>query len=334
MRLLGICSNINFSAMISRLQPPFAERRPLQRKPFSPLERHFANPIISPQDMPVECSAVFNCGAVRFEGDVLLLLRVEDYERKTEFYTARSADGVHFDVCPDPICYPLRDIERIYGSHRFDMRITPIEGTFYVCHALYTKLGCVIAMARTFDFRNYEPLEPISLPSNRNAVLFPEKIGGLYVRLERPQNIDGSGQIWVCRSPDLRYWGDVAPLAMPDPSWTGRKTGAGAVPIRTDGGWLIIYHATTMTASTENYYLGAMLLDLEDPSKVIAAPRRFILGAEELYECVGQVPNVVFTGGAVEMDDGTLNVYYGGADTRICLATTTVNQLVEFCLTR
>ena len=87
-----------------------------------------------------------------------------------------------------------------------------------------------------------------------------------------------------------------------------------------------------MTASTENYQLGACLLDLDDPSKIIAAPRSFILAAEELYECVGQVPNVVFTGGACETGDGTLNIYYGGADTRICLAQTTVNELVEFCL--
>jgi len=301
---------------------------------FSPLVRHLANPIITPADMPVECSAVFNCGAVKFEGDVLLLLRVEDAERQTRFHTARSRDGVHFDVCPEPIDYPLREIERRLGSHRFDMRITPLEGTYYICHALWIKPGCVIAMARTDDFRTFTPLEAISPPSNRNAVLFPEKIDGLYTRLERPQNIDGSGQIWISRSPDLKYWGDFAPLAMPDPSWTSRKTGPGAIPIKTNAGWLVIYHATTITASTENYYLGALLLDLADPAKVIAAPRKFILSPEEIYECVGQVPNVVFSGGAVEMEGGTLNIYYGGADTRICLATTTIDRLVQFCLTK
>lgn len=299
---------------------------------FSPLCRHPANPIITPADMPVECSAVFNCGAVLFEGDVLLLLRVEDAERQTSFHAARSRDGIHFEVCPEPIDYPLREIERRLGSHRFDMRITPLDGTYYVYHALWIKQGSVIAMARTDDFKTFTPFEPISPPSNRNAVLFPEKIDGLYTRLERPQNVNGSGQIWISRSPDLRYWGDFAPLEMPDPSWSKRKSGPGAIPIKTSQGWLVIYHATTTTASTENYYLGAMLLDLADPSRVIAAPRKFILAPEELYECVGQVPNVVFTGGAVEMPDGTLNIYYGGADTRICLATTTVQNLVDFCL--
>jgi beta-1,4-mannooligosaccharide/beta-1,4-mannosyl-N-acetylglucosamine phosphorylase len=298
----------------------------------SPLVRHRANPILNPRDMPVECSAVFNCGAVRFEGEVLLLLRVENRERQTSFHVARSRDGVRFDVSPEPISYPLREIERVHGTHRFDMRITPLDGAYYVCHAAWLgKLGSVIATARTEDFKHFEPLPFVSPPSNRNAVLFPERLNGLYARLERPQNINGFGQIWVSYSPDLRYWGDSMPLEMPSTAWSTCKSGAGIMPIKTEAGWLIIYHATAMTASTENYYLGAMLLDLENPAKVLAAPKKFILAAEEIYECVGQVPNVVFSAGAVEMDDGTLNVYYGGADTRVCLATTTVQKLIDFC---
>lgn len=283
--------------------------------------------------MPVECSAVFNTGAVRFKGEVLLLLRVESYARATSFHVARSKDGVHFEVSPEPISYPLREIERGRGAHRFDMRITPLDGVFYVCHAIWLeKLGSVIGIARTEDFKNFEPLPFVSPPSNRNAVLFPERVNGLYARLERPQDVDGSGQIWVSYSPDLRYWGDSMPVDMPPTAWSTCKSGAGTIPIKTDAGWLIIYHATAKTASTENYYLGAMILDLHNPAKVVAAPKRFILAAEELYECIGQVPNVVFTGGAVEMENGDLNVYYGGADTRVCLATTTVQRLVEFCL--
>ena len=299
----------------------------------SPLARHPANPIINPGDLPVECSAVFNCGAVRFKDEVILVMRVEDYERQTNFHVGRSKDGIHFEVSPKPIVYPKREIEILRGGHRFDMRITPLDGTFYVCHAIWIgNLGSVIGTARTDDFEHFEPLPYVSVPSNRNAVLFPERINGLYARLERPQSEGGSGQMWVSYSPDLRYWGDSMPLNMPPTAWSTRKSGAGTIPIKTPEGWLIIYHATTMTASTENYYLGAMLLDLENPSKVVAAPHKFILQPEEIYECVGQVPNVVFTGGAVEMPDGTLNVYYGGADTRVCVAITTVKKLVDFCL--
>mgnify|MGYP006278501095 CR=1 FL=1 len=297
-----------------------------------PLVRHSANPLITPADMPVPCSAVFNCGAVRVDEGVLLLLRVEDMRRSTDFYVATSTDGVRFDISDEPIRYPLSDLEKAYDGHRFDMRITPLDGTFYVCHATWLEgLGCTIGTARTDDFKDFVPVGNLSVPSNRNAVLFPEKIGGYYARLERPQDVDGSGRIWVSYSPDLKFWGDAMPLSEPVQAWSTRKTGAGAIPIRTPKGWLEIYHGTTFTASTENYYLAAMLLDLEDPSKILACPGQFILAAEEPYECVGQVPNVVFTGGAVEMDDGTLNIYYGGADTRICLAQTTVSDLVAFC---
>lgn len=282
--------------------------------------------------MPIECSSVFNAGATWFENKVLLLLRAEDFSRQTHFYVATSDNGIDFEVRPEEIRYPMRAVEKAQGAHRFDMRITPLDGAYYCCHATWMgKLGCSIAMARTTDFVDFEPMPSLSVPSNRNAVLFPEKINGLYARLERPQNIDGAGQIWVSYSPDLRYWGDSAPLNMPFTAWSTRKSGAGCIPIKTPAGWLAIYHATAMTASSENYYLGVMLLDLHDPSKVIACPTRFILAAEEVYECVGQVPNVVFTGGAVEMDDGTLNVYYGGADTRMCLAQTTVERLLQFC---
>ncbi len=298
-----------------------------------PLKRFEKNPIITPDDMPFECYTVYNAGAVRFKDEYLLLLRVETRERVTSFHVARSLNGYDFKVDSECINYPLRDLEKEWGCHRFDMRITPLDGTFYICHALWLgKLGCVSAMARTDDFIHFEAVGSITMPSNRNSVLFPEKIDGLYVRLERPQNIDGSGQMWINYSPDLVYWGNPKPLKMPYASWASRKSGPGAIPIRTDKGWLEIYHATCNTASTENYYLGAMLLDLEDPSKVIAAPRRFILAPEKDYECMGQVPNVVFTGGAVLSEDRRLMIYYGGADTRMCLAEAPLDELVSFCL--
>jgi beta-1,4-mannooligosaccharide/beta-1,4-mannosyl-N-acetylglucosamine phosphorylase len=302
-----------------------------------PLARHPRNPILSPDEMPFPCYTVFNCGAVRFGDQVLLMLRAEGYDRTSGFYRATSSDGLNFDVDPEPVRFPLRQVEqhvagRQWHTH-FDMRITPFEGEFLVTHAVWLPgLGSTIAMARTRDFQSFSALPFLSPPPNRNAAIFPEKIGGLYCRLERPQDIDGTGTIWVSYSPDLEFWGRHSVVHVPKTNWNGKKCGAGAVPIRTDAGWLVIYHTTVLTASTENYYLGAMLLDLDDPSKTVAAPRQMILAPEMDYECIGQTPNVVFTCGAVEMDDGTLNIYYGGADTRVCLATTTVDELVEFCL--
>lgn len=299
----------------------------------SPLTRHPRNPLLVPSQMPFECSAVFNAGATMFNGKVLLLLRVEDFAREISFHVATSEDGVNFDVSPEPIDYPqVREIESMYGKPAyFDMRITPIDGTYYVCHAVWiTGLGCMVGMARTDDFVRFDALPYTSLPQNRNAMLFPEKINGLYARLDRPMDANVGG-IWVSYSPDLRYWGDSLPIKVPVHIWNWRKTGGGATPIKTPEGWLLIYHATVTTASTENYYLGAMLVDLEKPNQIIAHSRKFILQPEEIYECVGQVPNVVFTCGAVEMPDGTLNVYYAGADTCMCLAQTTVKELVDYC---
>jgi beta-1,4-mannooligosaccharide/beta-1,4-mannosyl-N-acetylglucosamine phosphorylase len=286
--------------------------------------------------MPFPCYAVYNAGATMFDGKVLLLLRVEDYEMNSDFFVATSADGVHFDVSPTPIDYPLSETEkRVEPCHRFDMRITRLDGKYYVCHAAWLgRFGCCIGMAHTEDFVSFTPLPRLSVPSNRNAVLFPEKIGGLYARIERPQTGNGlSGMgMWISYSPDLEFWGRAMPVDLPRMYWTSAKSGAGAIPIRTDEGWLEIYHGCNTNCSVLNYHLGACLLDLDDPSKVVAAPKAFILAPEKDYECVGQVPNVVFTSGAVEMPDGTLNVYYGAADTRTCLARTTVKDLVDYCL--
>ena len=302
----------------------------------SPLVRHEANPILAAADMPFPCYTVYNAGAAMFKGKVLLLLRVEDFAMNSDFFVATSDDGVDFEVSDRPIDYPLCETEkRFEPCHRFDMRITPMDGRYYVCHASWLgKYGCCIGMAWTTDFMHFTPMDRLSVPSNRNAVLFPEKINGLYARLERPEVGGGRGGMgmWLSYSPDLEFWGRAMPLDMPARYWTAAKSGAGAIPIKTDEGWLEIFHGCNQNCSTLNYHLGAALLDLEDPSKVIAAPEAFILAPEMEYECVGQVPNVVFTSGAVEMPDGTLNVYYGAADTRTCLAQTTVRELVDFCL--
>lgn len=296
----------------------------------SPLRRHAGNPILRHTDLPVEASAVFNAGATLFEGKPLLVLRVEDYERRSHFYTARSDDGIRFTLDTREIDYPLRPLEKERGVIRFDMRITAMEGTFYCYHCCWLHgLGSTVAVAKTDDFVHFTPIGGCSTPTNRNALLFPGKIGGRYCRLERPE---GQAQImWVSYSPDLVYWGDSRPIMIPETSWNFAKNGAGMVPIRTPHGWLEVYHAVSTPPPAGNYYLGAALLDLEDPSRVVAAPRKFLLAPVHDYECRGQVPNVVFTSGAVQFPDGRLNIYYGGADQCVALATTTVDELVEFC---
>ncbi|MHC4884976.1 MAG: glycoside hydrolase family 130 protein [Planctomycetota bacterium] len=299
-----------------------------------PLSRHGANPLITPKDVPFECAAVFNSGATMFEGKILLLLRIENFKREMFFHVATSDDGVTFEINPTPINYPLHPVEARHGggTFRFDPRITKLEDTYYICHATFvTGLDCLWGMARTTDFVNFDPIYT-SLPANRNAMLFPEKINGLYARLDRPMLPGEGGGIWLSYSPDLRYWGDHMPVILPCNGWNYTKLGPGATPIKTEQGWLEIYHATARNCSVLNYFLGAVLLDLEDPSKVIGHSDRFLLQPEEPYECVGQVPNVVFTCGAVETGDGDLNIYYAGADTCMCLATAKTQEIIDLCL--
>ena len=299
----------------------------------SPLVRYSGNPILTNKDIPFPCYTVMNTGAIRFGKKYLLLLRVEDMSRKSYGVIATSDDGFNFTVADGPIDYPLRDIEKQHGSQRFDYRITYLEGSYYVCHALWIgDLGCTLAMAKTDDFVKFEPVGSNTMPANRNGALFPEKIDGNYYRLERPEGGADSGIMWINSSTDMIHWGNAKPIDTPKTQWNSIKSGAGCVPIKTEKGWLEIYHGVASTCSSNNYYLSAMLLDLEDPSKVIAAPTEMILAAEEDYECIGQTPNVVFTGGAIETDDGKLNIYYGGADTRICVAQTTIDDLLDFCL--
>lgn len=299
----------------------------------SPLLRHPKNPIITPEMVGDHCYTVMNAGATIFKEDILLLLRVETRDRHTIFHTAHSKNGVDFRISPSPIDYPFSEIDKTVDiSHRFDMRITHMDGIYYVCHATWLgNYGSIISLARTEDFIHFKQISH-SVPSNRNAVLFPEKINGRYARLERPQNISGGGRIWYSESPDLEFWGNSMPLELKITFWSQCKTGAGCVPIRTPHGWLEIYHGTCKTASSENYYLGVCLLDLEKPWKVIAAPESFLLAPEMIYECIGQTPNVVFTGGGITLNDGSLYIYYGGADTCMCLATTTINDLLQFCI--
>ena len=173
------------------------------------LRRHPSNPILTPHQLPFDAYTVFNAGAIRRGGEILLLLRIETTSRQTVFHVATSTDGVHFAVRETPINYPQSDLEKLGNrAHRFDMRITPLDGTYYVCHAVWLDpWGSCIAIARTDDFISFEQIS-MSVPSNRNAVLFPEKIRGKYLRLERPQNIDGSGAMWTSESNDLVHWGN------------------------------------------------------------------------------------------------------------------------------
>jgi len=191
----------------------------------------------------------------------------------------------------------------------------------------------MLGIIKTKDFVNFERISMGSEPGNRNGVLFPEKFDDLYVRFDRPFGDEKNPCfMWLSHSPDLVYWGKTRPLTYKgQPFRDGFKMGGGGVPIKTDKGWLAVYHVTNMTCNGFIYTLKAMMLDLKDPSVVIGYTRDHILWPEHDYEMRGRVANVVFTCNSILEDDGTIRVYYGAADTNIGLATANIDEIVAEC---
>jgi beta-1,4-mannooligosaccharide/beta-1,4-mannosyl-N-acetylglucosamine phosphorylase len=293
---------------------------------------------MSPAQMPVPVLWTFNPGAIKHEGEYLLMMDAATLSARYVFWLARSKDGVHFTPDPEPVAWPAPD-----PSHDevcvYDPRITKIDGKYVILFASQSETqGVRIGMVTTKDFEIFKRLPAASEQGNRNGVLFPEKINGFYCRLDRPfgnPHNDPAG-VWLSYSPDLIHWGRSRPVMMPRGGgyWDSFKIGGGAVPLRTDAGWLEIYHGTTKTCSGILYFLGVCLLDLADPSKVIARSEDAILWPEHSYELHGRVPGVVFTCNAILEDDETVRIYYGAADTCIGLAEGKLGNLVDACFGR
>lgn len=316
------------------------------------VRRHAANPILTRADIPVvaphlvDVSSVFNPGAASVGGRIHLLLRVQNRGRETYLLRAESDDGVRFDVQPEPVAF--RGIRSVPGTihHVYDPRITRIGDAYYVALAMDLDDSCRIGIARSEDLVRFDFLGPAGEDDSRNAVLFPEKIGGRYLMLERPNRaLDGgpaSGEtIVLSASDDLFRWNRVAPVAQGRFRYWDERIGPGTPPVKTRHGWLLLYHGVaTHFASVNIYQTGALLLDLEDPSRVIARTRYNILEPRELYEMVGQVPNVVFPSGWVvhgfdpdgfAREDAAVSIYYGAADTTVGLAVATIGGLIAAC---
>ncbi|MCX6375698.1 MAG: glycosidase [Armatimonadetes bacterium] len=292
------------------------------------LERYDQNPVISPTDRWWENKAVFNCAAVRSNGKVHILYRAMGDDEVSRFGHATTEDGLNITQRDADPSYESvgDDLERLGVE---DPRITRIDGTYYITYtgvSLYpcsetrpspfksVPWRCRVGLLSTKDFQTYEKHGCI-LPDmdNKDVVLFPEKIKGKYVMLHRT-----FPNIWIAYSEDMKHWHDHKLLMRVQPGcWDCDRIGAGAPPMKTEYGWLNFYHGVD---HKRNYRLGIMLLDLEDPSKVIGKSPEPVLSPAEDYEKHGLVPNVVFTCGAVEMN-GHYFVYYGGADKVIGLAT-------------
>jgi len=239
---------------------------------------------------------------------------------------ARSRDGVNFEVDKDPFLTPQYESEA-FGIE--DARMVRIDDTYYINYTAVSKDSYGTSLVRTKNFIHKEYLGMIFCPPNKDVCIFPEKINGSYWALHRPYNHSyGKSSIWIAESPDLIHWGHHRCLIRPaDNGWESEKIGGGAPPIKTDRGWLEIYHGKTLKDGKDFYSLMVLLLDLNDPTKVLYRGEKPILMPEEPYETEGFVPNVVFLNGMVQQGDELL-LYYAACDETTCLARCKISELL------
>jgi len=300
------------------------------------VSRYRGNPILTKHDIPYPVQTVHNAAVSKFDGRYVMLFRSHLDTGRSIIGIADSEDGFVFRSRPEPFMVPgTEGIFRQYEEFGVeDPRITCIEGVHYITYSAYSRHGVRIGLARTSDFVKVERMAFITECDYRNTVLFPEKINGRYVRLDRPHSDISPWSIWISFSPDLVHWGQSQVVIKPvQYHWDQMKIGPGAPPVRTDKGWLNIYHGVFPTMDGSVYRLGVALHELERPEIVLGVADRWILQPEDPWEVVGYVHNVVFCCAAVPEDDGTLKLYWGGADKVMCAGTAVIEDLVDLCLT-
>lgn len=322
--------------------------------------RYPNNPILTSDNIPYPASLIFNAGVCKYNGQYIMIFRndfghdKESFRKldikpgeKCPFSTnlgiAISKDGFKWEVHPTPFWqWNTSEIQRVY-----DPRLSVIDENLYICFALDTNHGIRGGIGIIHDLERVEVLH-LSAPDNRNMVLFPEKINGKYVRLERPFTVYSRGGIdrfdlWSSQSPDLKHWGTTElVLGVEDVPFANDKIGPAAPPIRTSKGWMTTFHAVTIDKKRnlggwentwhKEYFAGLMLLDINNPNRIIGLHKKPLLAPATEYECNGFRNHVIFPGGMILEPDGEVKIYYGAADAVVALATAHVEELITLCI--
>jgi len=293
--------------------------------------RYSKNPVI-PRDLIPSSNSIFNSAVVPFEGEFAGVFRCDDKSRRMVLHRGRSKDGISWEIDPERLQFICEDQEIGTFEYGYDPRVCWIEDRYYVtwCNGYH---GPTIGVAYTHDFEEFHQLENAFLPYNRNGVLFPRRISGSFAMMSRPSDTGHTpfGDMFYSESPDMRYWGNHRFMMGPGGGWQSTKIGAGPIPLETSEGWLLIYHGVLTSCNGFVYSAGVALLDIDQPWKVIARGGPYVISPQTLYECVGDVPNVVFPCAALcDADTGRLAIYYGAADTVTGLAFAYVDELIDF----
>lgn len=313
------------------------ENIPWQDKPqdcTAPVWRYSQNPIIGRDPLP-NVARIFNSAVMPYNGEFIGVFRGEQRNGIPHIYLGHSKDALHWEFDPERIPFIDENGETFMPIYAYDPRLVKVGDTYYImwCQDAY---GAAIGIAETKDFKTFTRLENPFLPYNRNAVLFPRKINGNFVMLSRPcDNAHTAfGDIFVSESPDMVYWGRHRHVMGSSGNWwEGLKIGGGAAPIETDKGWLIFYHGVVNTCNGYVYSIGAAVLDINEPSRVLHRCSNYILTPQEWYEERGFVPNVCFPCAALtDAATGRIAIYYGCADSYVGTAFTTVDEIWEYIL--
>lgn len=299
------------------------------------LLRYEGNPVLTASDWPSTVNAVLNPGVCHLDDETVLLVRVEDRTGISHLCPARSADGL-----TDWVIEPRHSLRPALTSEaeRFgieDPRITRCGDEHLIVYTGYSGSGPLVCLASTRDFRTYVRRGVLMPPEDKNAALFPRQFDGRWALIHRPVATTPrhTADIWLSWSPDLRHWGDHAILlgAREGAWWDAHKVGLCAPPLLTREGWLLLYHGVHLTAAGSIYRLGLALLDAERPERVLARSSEWIFGPDAPYERTGDVGQVVFSCGWLLLGDGdTLRIYYGAADTSVCVATASLAALLRW----
>ena len=296
--------------------------------------RSSQNPIIDRYHIPTS-NSIFNSAVVRYGDGFAGVFRCDNRSVQMNIFAGRSADGINWEIDENPIEWKCGNTTMIDSTYKYDPRCTWIEDRYWITWCNGYKGQPTIGIGYTFDFKEFFQCENAFLPFNRNGVLFPEKINGKYAMMSRPSDSGHtpSGDIYVSYSPDMKYWGEhrhiMGPTPFPLSAWQCTKIGAGTVPFLTDEGWLMFYHGVITTCNGFRYAMGAAILDRDDPSKVLYRTQPYLLGPAAPYELVGDVPNVVFPCASLQEGDKVC-IYYGAADTHVCMAFGYISEIIDF----
>lgn len=349
-------------------QETLLSKRNVPSNDYNGIYQRFENPVLTDKHIPLSwkfdlnlkrnplllqrigVNAVFNAGAMKFNGKYLLCARVEGWDRKSFFAIAESPNGVdNFRFWDEPILLPETENPDI---NVYDMRLTKHDdGYIYGIFCTERKdpdapagdTSSAVANAgvvRTKDLKTWERLPDLISNSGqqRNVVMFPHFVNGKYALYTRPQ--DGFIEVGSGGGIGFGYIKDMTnPIIEDEHIFSNKeyhtiyelKNGMGPAPIRTEKGWLNLAHGVRNTAAGLRYVLYMFLTDLQQPDKIIAQPGGYFLAPQD-EERIGDVSNVVFSNGWIADDDGTVFIYYASSDTRMHVAVSTVERLLDYCL--